>query len=231
MPNPPSLNVIYDLAVKQFEFVDRAYDALSSRAAAMVGWTSFVCTAAIYVHPRVPGPEWLHQGFVLIVGALALVALCNALLACRTTDMERWPDPTLVFGKYAEKEEDVTRLQMLWNIRDSTGANVKAVTRKGKRIKRAIGFLSAVSLLLVLALFSSFLLPREAGRTDNLSMTTTSKSVSGSSGGKQPASPASTPAVPPQTADKSVTASPIAKVSLDESVTTLKANVGKAPKK
>ena len=227
MSKPPSLNVIYDIAMKQFEFVDRAYDALSSRAATMVGWTSFVCTAAIYVHPRLPGPEWLHHVFVMTTGALALAALICSLLASRITDMERWPDPQLVFDKYSEKEEDTTRLQMLWNIRDSTLANVKAATKKGRRIKWAINCLSAVSLLLVLALFSSFLLPENNIRTDTPRMSE-SKSPTGNA---PPAAPATTPVAPAQTADKTVAANPMGKIAVDGAVEKLTRSSGKPAKK
>lgn len=160
MPTPTSLNVIYDLAVRQFDFVDRAYDGLTSRAAAMVGWTSFVAAAATFIQDRIHGIAWCHMLFVVLTAILATTALACSLLAYLTGQIQAWPKATLAYEEFAGQPEEVTRLQMLANIEEAIRVNTDSVNAKSRRIRVAIWCLSGLTVTLLLSLFASFLLPR-----------------------------------------------------------------------
>jgi hypothetical protein len=158
MPNPSSLNVIYDLSVKQFDFVDRAYESLTSRAASMIGWTSFITGVAIFLQKGL-GESWSRLLFGGSVCFLGIMGLVSALLAYRTNEVEPWPHALLVYRGYAEKPEDETKLQLMADIEKAIKTNTKFLTAKSEHIDRAIKCLAGLSIALAIFFFLTGILP------------------------------------------------------------------------
>ena len=160
MPNLSSLNVVYDLSVKQFEFIDRSYDSLTSRAAALIGWTSFVSSIAIFVQGKLDEMWPWKLVFGICVLALAGMGLVSALCAYFAKEVESWPHALQVYEGYAEKPEDETKLQLVADIESAIRKNTKLVNEKSRHVVRAIKCLASLSLVLLICLFSSFVLSK-----------------------------------------------------------------------
>jgi hypothetical protein len=211
MPNPPSLNIVYDLAVKQFEFVDRAYDTLTTRAASLIGWTSFVASITIAVQKNIVNTPWLSASFSVWTGALASLSIAFALRAYWTRDVHPWPDSESVYNKYSMEPEDSTRAQMLANIQDIAKKNRALVDAKAKNVKVSTFFMSILGGTLTLFLFATILLPNSPTRSDTCVMAN-EKGNTGNSGTEPVARPSAVPLPAP---DQSVAGRPLTKSALD----------------
>jgi len=158
MPNPPSLHLAFEMSVRQFDFVDRAYDNLTARSAAMIGWMSFISSLAIAIQARIQGPWWSHALFVLSVSVLAIPALVHAFKAYKTKEMEPWPHGRRVYEQYGNKEDHVTRAVLLVAVENAIRRNSQHVADKARHIDDAVRLLYALSILLPVSLFLSFVL-------------------------------------------------------------------------
>lgn len=158
MQNLPSLSVIYDISLKQFDFIDRAFDSLTSRAAAMIGWTSFITTAAIFVQSKMDEAMWLRLLFSVCVFALAGLALVSSLRAYFRRDVEPWPSSLWFVENYAHETENDTLLQLMGNIETAIKKNTRLVYEKGRQVDLAVKSLAGLTAALLLTLSLSFLL-------------------------------------------------------------------------
>jgi hypothetical protein len=158
MPSPPSLNLAFEMSVRQFDFVDRAYDNLTARSAAMIGWMSFISALAIGIQTRMQGPWWSHALFVFSVSLLAIPALVHAFKAYKTREMEPWPHGRKVYEKYGNKEDHITRAVMLVAVENAIRCNSKYVAEKARHVSVAVRLLYVLSIALLVFLFVSFVL-------------------------------------------------------------------------
>lgn len=130
----PSMKLIYDLSLRQFDFVDRAYESLTSRAAAMIGWTSIVLSIAMLVVKMAPNASscWTVW-FAVTVGGPAAAALVFAFLAHLPREVEQLPSPSTVYHHFALEPEETTALQLMVNIENAVQKN-ESVARKKRRL-------------------------------------------------------------------------------------------------
>src|SRR4051794_34868111 len=80
----PSLALVYDLAIRSYDYADRRYDTIGTRAAALIGFTSLLVTGAgTVVHRLSPYPSFWCFAAIVFLGLTAFLlyhAVC-ALLA------------------------------------------------------------------------------------------------------------------------------------------------------
>jgi hypothetical protein len=88
----PSLNVLYDLSVRKFEALEKAFDALNTRGAALLGWTSINFALSTAIAARLAVHRRLVGAFALTAAALTLRSVYCAWRAYGMTNVRTWPD-------------------------------------------------------------------------------------------------------------------------------------------
>ena len=157
--SPRSMSVIYDLALRRHDFLDRTYDGLNARAAALIALTSLILANTGLVLGRIEGPT-LRWSFGAGIGLLLVILLIQALRAYWIGEVDALPDPDVLYGKqaYVGKSDDEIRDQVFQNLLASWDKNRKVVEKKTTRVRWALlCFAIIIGLLVPMTFFVAFM--------------------------------------------------------------------------
>jgi hypothetical protein len=150
----PSLSLAYDLALKTYDYADRRFDLLGTRAAAIIGFTSILVASASSVIPRLrPYRELQVFGAIVFLGIIAYV-LYHGVLAYKGRKVKALPDPSVLFAKCAPLTEDEFRVELMGQLTYACQDYSAACTHRSDHLQKALyAFVVASGILLPALVF------------------------------------------------------------------------------
>ncbi len=155
---PESLDVIYDSAVKQFDFVDRLIDGLTARAASVMGWTSIVLTAVMFIQAKLPVGPSVRMAITVTVAALSLASFLLAFLSYKFNYVDGWPRSREMLKKHGSSPPKVTKFWLLSQLIYAIEDNKKVVEKKKRYVNAAIWCSAILIATLLSSTFATFCL-------------------------------------------------------------------------
>lgn len=164
---PPSLKLLYELALKKMEVLDRTFDAHNGRAAALFGFASFIVTNALAASDKVMAraknctivnheygflAKPLSEILVVLLFAIFAVMVCFCYQAYRIKSDPALPKLEVHYEKRGHLEEWRMRMQLFAEITAACTKKSRLIDDKAKSIQRALWCLMIEIGLLLLAL-------------------------------------------------------------------------------
>jgi hypothetical protein len=109
----PSLGLVFDAAVRSYDYADRRYDLIGTRAAALIGFTALLVTGAATVVQRLSPYPGLRLTAVLVFLSQIGWLVYHAVQAYRARDVKGPPDPAVLYQTYAAHPEGHFRSEMI----------------------------------------------------------------------------------------------------------------------
>lgn len=150
---PPSLDLIFSEVKERLGMQFQAIDSLDSKAGLILTGGSVVISVAAAVQASLNGEIGTAPLTMLIGGAIAYgLTMIYAVLGLWVQEYRRDPDPGALSVNYMDKEEHLTKRQIVTNLVESFDINVEVLKDKAVYIQCAMVFLVLETSLLVAAL-------------------------------------------------------------------------------
>jgi hypothetical protein len=155
-PAANSLGLSYDAAVRKFEMLDRTFDTLNTRAAALIALSSLLLSASQGVMDRLK----THPTAQSALGVALFIAVAHLLWHClqayRIREVQGWPWPSEFFAMYGNWPADATRLQFISDLDMACKQNGQDCMEKTRHLEKGLW---TFVLLMVVLLPLTFFLP------------------------------------------------------------------------
>jgi len=145
-----------DLAVKRHDLVERAFDALNTRLAAVFAFNGFLLPASIAALKSALDPKsggalrGCSSLIAVFTWAAALVTITLAtLIGFRSRKIKSLPNPLSLYKDCGMKRPEETDAQVIADLDDAWETNASAITTKAKCLDVAISAV-AVELFVLL---------------------------------------------------------------------------------
>jgi O-antigen ligase len=135
-----SIDVLYYLALKRHEALDRSFDALNSRAGVLLGFSGFVLTAFSGAISVMHGAGGYRIAALLIILTLFLITAWHCAKAYDVTKTKTLPDPKTFYEKFINSPPKETKNQLLAQLIENWRLYSVTITEKSRALRAAIGF-------------------------------------------------------------------------------------------
>ena len=133
----PENDVAYECATKQFDFLDRAFDGLTARAATLMGWSALAVTGATYLQSRMELHPWARWVFTCAVFASSLMTFVFSALAFRLHDYRGWPKSRETLADYGRMNPEEARFRLTSDLIDAIDNNETVISIKRGHVRMA----------------------------------------------------------------------------------------------
>lgn len=131
----PSLTLVYDLALRSYDYADRRYDTIGTRAAALIGFTSLLVTGAgTVVHRLLPYAGLVWPAAVVFLGLIGFL-LYHAICAFFAREVPGLPAPEVLYHRYASHDERAFRSKMVSTIGSARDRYASACDWKARHLR------------------------------------------------------------------------------------------------
>jgi hypothetical protein len=147
-----SLSLVYDLALRSYDYADRRYDLIGTRASALIGFSSLLVTgAAVVVHRLSPYLGlWLFTASIFL--GLTTFLLYHGLLALFARQVHGLPAPEVIYARYVAHDERSFRIKMISTFGEAREKYTQACDWKAQHLRWGMKAFVVILFLLVPAL-------------------------------------------------------------------------------
>jgi hypothetical protein len=181
----PDNDVAYECAAKQFDFLDRVFDGITARAAAVMGWASLALAGAGYIQVRMDGHETARMVFVLAMMIPSIVSIILAALILRRSNISAWPESRAVLEDYGTMSPKEAKFRLTCDLLDAIESNEVVLDARGRLLKVALAFSFVVLLAIISSVLWGLFLPSRPAHVDTV--LSTHGELSDEYGEKEPA--------------------------------------------
>jgi len=147
----PGLKLVYELALKRYEYLDRRFDTIGTRGSAAIGFAIFLVASSSTLVQRLrrPYPELAFTAGILLAALLSYL-IYNAFKAYEGRRVEGLPAPEVLFGKLVHESEHEVRLEMVSELGQACDLYSSACESRSQHLKKAlVAFVLTMGLVLV----------------------------------------------------------------------------------